>query len=106
MNSDINVSPLQEVLTQVQLRLQVVQRRHLTHKELAKLAHTSHRSIAEWMRGATAPMAMSALLHLLAELPPEDVAKVLDVWRSRASGGGANATPPSCPTHITPPHPT
>jgi len=88
MNTANNVTPIQETLTEVQLRLQVFQRRRLTHKELAKLAHTSQRSIAEWMRGATAPMAMSALLNLLSQLPPEDVAKVLEFWRSRASARG------------------
>ena len=79
---------IQETLTEVQLRLQVFQHRRLTHKELAKLAHTSQRSIAEWMRGATAPMAMSALLNLLSQLPSEDVTKVLDLWRRRTSVRG------------------
>ncbi len=83
-----NASPIQETLTQLQLRLQVFHRRRLTHKELAKLAQASHRSIAEWMRGATSPLAMSALLNLLSQLPPEDVTKVLDFWRSRASVEG------------------
>ena len=90
-----SASEIQETLTLVQLQLQVSQRRRLTHKELAKLAHTSHRSIAEWMRGATAPMAMRALLNLLSQLPPEDVAKVLDFWRSRASVKGDVDVAPS-----------
>lgn len=72
---------LQKTLTQIQLRLELGEGRHLTHKELAKLAHTSERTIAEWMRGATSPMAMTALLHLLSQLSPSDAGEVLARWR-------------------------
>lgn len=76
---------IQETLTQVQFRLQVLHGRRLTHKELAKLARTSERTVAEWMRGATSPMAMTALLHLLSQLAPKDAGEVLDLWRQKAS---------------------
>jgi transcriptional regulator with XRE-family HTH domain len=75
------VPTVQETLNQIQLRLQVGQGRRLTHKDLAKLAHTSERTIAEWMRGATSPMAMTALLHLLSQLSPSDAGEVLARWR-------------------------
>jgi hypothetical protein len=79
------VSSIQEILTQAQIRLQVLHGRRLTHRDLAKLAHTSERTIAEWMRGATSPMAMRALLHLLSQLPPEHAAEVLALWRQKVS---------------------
>ncbi len=68
----------------MQLRLQVIHGRRITHKDLAKMAGASERAIAEWMRGATAPMAMSALMNLLARLAPKDAEEVLGRWRQEA----------------------
>lgn len=67
----------------MQLRLQVHHRRHLTYKDIAEIAHTSQRCVSEWMRGATSPMAMCAVLHLLGQLPPEDVTEILSLWRKQ-----------------------
>jgi len=90
------VTLIQETLIQVQLRLQVVHGRKLTHKDLAKLAHASERAVAEWMRGATSPLAMTALLHLLSQLAPKDAEEVLDRWRQKthvdAAANAATAT--------------
>ena len=80
------MSSLQKTLTQIQLRLELGKGRHLTHKDLAKLARTSERTIAEWMRGATSPLAMTALLHLLSQLSPADAGEVLARWRQEAAG--------------------
>lgn len=76
---------IQKTLTQIQLRLELANGRHLTHKDLAKLARTSERTIAEWMRGATSPMAMTALLHLLSQLSPSDAGEVLARWRQETA---------------------
>ena len=78
------MSIIQETLNELQRRLQVVRRKRFTQKELAVLAQTSHRTIAEWMRGATSPQAMAALLNLLAELPPQEVTAVLEYWKAHA----------------------
>jgi ribA/ribD-fused uncharacterized protein len=44
------------------------------------------------MRGATSPLAMSALLHLLSQLAPKDAEEVLDRWRQKTHvDSGANA---------------
>lgn len=37
-------------------RLQVSLNRRLAYRDLAKMAGTSERTMAEWMRGATSPM--------------------------------------------------
>jgi len=90
------VTYLQETLTQIQLRLQVVHRRKLTHKDLARLANTSERAVAEWMRGASSPLAMTALLHLLSQLASKDAEEVLGRWRQKAhvdSAANAAAAP-------------
>jgi len=65
-------------------RLQVSQTRRLTYGDLAKIAGISERTMAEWMRGATSPMAMSGLLNLLAALKADDALQVLALWRESA----------------------
>jgi transcriptional regulator with XRE-family HTH domain len=79
------MSTLQDTLVALHLRLQVNARRRLVQEDLAKLAQVSQRTISEWMRGATEPMAMCALLNLLAALPSAQVEEVLNVWRDAQS---------------------
>lgn len=66
-------------------RLQVSQDRRLTYHDLAQMAGTSERTMAEWMRGATAPMAMNGLLNLLSALEADDAIEVLTLWRETAT---------------------
>ena len=72
---------IQNTLVQIQLRLQVSLGRHLTYRELAELAGTSERTMSEWMRGATAPMAMNGLMNLISKLDANDATDVLTQWR-------------------------
>lgn len=65
-------------------RLQVSQNRRLTYHDLAKMAGTSERTMAEWMRGATSPLAMSGLLNLMSALEADDAIQVLALWRETA----------------------
>lgn len=65
-------------------RLQVSQNRRLTYRDLANMAGTSERTMAEWMRGATSPMAMSGLLNLMSALNADDAIQVLALWRETA----------------------
>ncbi|MBU7436323.1 MULTISPECIES: hypothetical protein [Paraburkholderia] len=85
---------LQETLKDVQLRLSVAHRKRLTHKDMAELARVSPRALGEWMRGATAPAGMTALLRLLSQLPLDQVGEVLLQWQHDESedttGGDAS----------------
>ena len=65
-------------------RLQVSQNRRLTYRDLARIAGTSERTMAEWMRGATSPMAMNGLLNLMSALKADDAIQVLALWRETA----------------------
>ena len=78
------MSKIQETLGQILLRLQVSQGRRLTYSDLALMAGTSERTIAEWMRGATSPMAMNGLLNLMSALKADDAIQVLALWRETA----------------------
>lgn len=77
----ITVSSIQETLGHIMRRLQVSQNRRLTYRDLAKMAGTSERTMAEWMRGATSPMAMNGLLNLMSAMKAEDAIQVLELWR-------------------------
>lgn len=72
-------------------RLQVSQDRRLTYRDLAQMAGTSERTMAEWMRGATSPMAMNGLLNLMSAMEAHDVIEVLTRWRETASQEPTNA---------------
>jgi hypothetical protein len=72
---------LQETLKMLQLKLSAHLGRRLTHTDLACIADVGNRSIGEWMRGATAPPGMLALLRLLSALPPEELASILNGWQ-------------------------
>ena len=65
-------------------RLQVSQNRRLTYRDLAKMAGASERTVSEWMRGATSPMAMNGLLNLMSALKADDAIQVLSLWREIA----------------------
>mgnify|MGYP001141779891 FL=1 len=65
--------------------LQVSLDRRLTYRDLAQMAGTSERTMAEWMRGATSPTAMNGLLNLMSALEPSDAIEVLVRWRETAS---------------------
>lgn len=76
------MSVVQRTLKELQLRLGLIRGRSLTYSDMAELAETSHRTMSDWMRGATAPNAMTSLLNLLAALPAQDVAFVLAHWKA------------------------
>ncbi len=65
-------------------RLQVSQDRRLTYRDLAQIAGTSERTMAEWMRGATSPSGMNGLLNLMSAMKTDDAMKVLEHWRDAA----------------------
>jgi transcriptional regulator with XRE-family HTH domain len=78
------MSSIQKTLGHIMRRLQVTQNRRLTYRDLAKIAGTSERTMAEWMRGATSPMAMNGLLNLMSALKADDAIQVLALWRETA----------------------
>lgn len=80
-----NDAKLQNTLKHLQRRAQVSFDRKLTHKELAEMAGVKKRSLDEWMRGATSPLGMGAILELLSRLPTDDAIAVLDYWKSDKS---------------------
>lgn len=87
-NLRFSVPHLQDTILKIQLRLQVVLGRQLTQRDLAALAGTTERTMAEWMRGST-PRSLDGLMNLLARLPTEDANVVLGDWRNELSTASA-----------------
>ena len=91
LKKQITVSQVQKTLGHIMRRLQVSQDRRLTYRDLAQMAGTSERTMAEWMRGATSPMAMNGLLNLMSALKDDDAIQVLAFWRETAPQDLASA---------------
>ncbi len=86
---------LSAVFRQIHLRVQVQSGCTLTHSELAHLAGVGSRSVGDWMRGASAPSGMRAILELLSQMQEGDVMAVLQEWR--ASSISSSARGPKMP---------
>lgn len=80
-----SVNPLQRTLNTILFSLQRAQNRRVTYADLAAQIGVSHRTFAEWMRGACEPAAMEAILAMLSMLPNEDVVRAIDAWRGTGS---------------------
>jgi DNA-binding transcriptional regulator YiaG len=91
---------LQLTLNHILFSVQLTQKRRISYSEMAEIAGVSHRTFAEWMRGACSPSAVEAVLRMLSMLPCEEIEKAIEIWRVpvvkqtqtqtvRASGGRA-----------------
>lgn len=83
---------LSAVFRQIHLRVQVQSGCTLTHSELAHLAGVGSRSVGDWIRGASAPSGMRAILELLSQLQEGDVMAVLHEWRASSTSNSAKGT--------------
>lgn len=79
-----NRSGVSEALSAIMFGLQRAQNRRITYASMALTLGVSERAFSEWMRGAREPAAMEALLDMLAMLTDDEVARVLNVWRTRS----------------------
>ena len=85
---------LKPTLDEVQRRLSVAEGHRITYRDLASIGQVSLRAVTEWMRGASAPRACTALLRLLSRLPPDQVDEVLKPWRSERAALPQRSTTP------------
>jgi len=88
---------LQTTLKTLQAQLSAAAGRPLKQGELAHIADMNPRSFGEWMRGATSPASVQALLRLLSEVPAQELSPLLKPWnggRVQAFAKGVEATAP------------
>lgn len=76
---------LQKTLNHILFNVQLMQNRRVSYEEMAAMAGVSHRTFAEWMRGACSPAAVEAVLRMLSMLPSEEIEKAVDIWRTPAT---------------------
>lgn len=76
---------LQDALSHIHTRMQVVQGSNLTHDELGEIAGVEGRTMGSWMRGESSPKGMPALLELLSKLPKDKTEEVLEMWRAASA---------------------
>ncbi len=74
---------LKNTLKQLQRMAGVSLERRVTHKDMSEWAGVKKRVVDEWMRGAVAPPAMTAVFELLSKLPNDDVQKILEYWKKQ-----------------------
>lgn len=79
----LNETRLKETLKQLQRMAGVSHERKITHEDISKWAGVKKRVVDEWMRGAVAPPAMTAIFELLSKLPEDDVHKILEFWKKQ-----------------------
>ncbi len=91
---------LQIALGKVQGYVHIVAGHRPTYRQLAQIAGISQRAITEWMRGATAPTSVNAVLRLISTLEDAQIADVVKVWKSaaRPSSGRKNGASSSTST--------
>lgn len=73
---------LQNTLMHIHLYVQLMQNKRLSYSEMADIAGVSQRTFAEWMRGGCTPLAVEAVLKMLAMLPSDQIEKALEIWRT------------------------
>lgn len=76
-------SQFRATLKLLQAELSAAAGRPLSQAEIAQIAETTPRALAEWMRGATSPASAQAILRLLAEIPTKDLRRILRPWNRR-----------------------
>lgn len=59
------------------------EKKRITQVEMAERVGVGYRTYTEYQRGKNAPLAMKALLNLLAMLDEEEVVKVVREWREK-----------------------
>jgi transcriptional regulator with XRE-family HTH domain len=59
------------------------EKRRITQVEMAERVGVRYRTYTEYQRGKNAPLAMKALLNLLAMLNEEEVVSVVREWREK-----------------------
>jgi hypothetical protein len=82
-------SDFQEMLKAAVFEIQRARNERVTHKQVADEIGVTKRVFDEWMRGAYAPAAASAVLNLICLLPENaERMRLLSVWERSARGEG------------------
>ncbi|WP_180129146.1 XRE family transcriptional regulator [Rhodoferax sp. BLA1] len=74
---------LKELIRGAHSLVEAKEKRRVTQKEMAERIGVRYRTYMEYQRGTNAPLAMKALLNLLASLDDQEVVKVIRQWHEK-----------------------
>jgi putative transcriptional regulator len=80
MNDEQTPMPLNEVLRGIHHMVEAGQRRRISQAEMARRLGISPRTYLEYLRGTHAPLAMRAILDMLAMLNDDDLIGTVRDW--------------------------
>jgi transcriptional regulator with XRE-family HTH domain len=76
------LAPLKEVLRRIHQVIEAGERRRVSQVEMASRLGISPRTYLEYLRGTHAPLAMRAVMDMLAMLNNDDLVTVVGEWKS------------------------
>lgn len=71
---------LNELINKIHKTIEAKQIKDISQKDMAKEIGVASRTYTEYTRGTNKPLAMKALLSLLAKLDDEDIVKIVRLW--------------------------
>lgn len=74
---------LKELIRGAHSLVEAKEKKRVTQKEMAGRVGVGYRAYMEYQRGKNAPLAMKALLNLLAMLDEQEVVSVVREWREK-----------------------
>jgi transcriptional regulator with XRE-family HTH domain len=72
---------LKELIRGAHSLIEAREKKRVTQKEMARRIGVGYRTYMEYQRGTNAPLAMKALLNLLAMLEDQEIVRVVREWR-------------------------
>ena len=82
MDEEQDEAPLKGLLRRIHHVIEADERRRVSRAEMASRLEISPRTYLEYLRGTHAPLAMRAVLDMLAMLNDGDLVAVVNEWKS------------------------
>lgn len=82
MHKRLEEPPLKGLLRRIHHVIEAEERRRVSRAEMASRLEISPRTYLEYLRGTHAPLAMRAVLDMLAMLNDADLIAVVNEWKS------------------------
>lgn len=75
---------LNELIKKIHKTIEAEEIKDISQKDMASEIGVAARTYTEYTRGTNKPLAMKALLNLLAKLGDEDIVKMVRLWKKEA----------------------
>lgn len=74
---------LKELILGAHFLVEAKEKKRVTQDEMAGRIGVGHRTYTEYQRGTNAPLAMKALLNLLALLDDQEIVRLVREWKGK-----------------------